>query len=657
MLASFTPGVRARFARSWRFAGSVFSIHYTHARASVSMVSARALDRRGTFAGKTNLSAVAVSLRVSLRVFVTKEEKTLLSMFFRAVFAALAALLSRIRPRSSSRRRGRRGRRILRRRRRNDYRSRPVWKRPVRRGDGTGERAAASGSPTRNAGSASPRLTSVQEARVSVERRSIAESNSALSEDSRTDQDRSPSTINLNRSPSAIELDCSPSAIELDRSPSTIELDRSPFDTDLDHSPSAIKQDHSPSAIDHSPSDTDQDHSPSVIIQDPSHSAIDHSPSDTDQDHSPSVIIQDPSHSAIDHSPSDTDQDHSPSTTGQDPSHSHFSHEDHFPSAINQDPSHSPVDQNSSLSAIDQDLSPPTTDSHLQSDTNQDHSPSNIDHNANSINSSASGETLENVKDLSSSNLLDRAKPAMFISDLTMTSCSSKDVSENEFVGHSAQSVTETITNIGKGKGKSLSSDAVKKSLGQEAPVLDVNVPCLSLNTVVILDTRTDKNSQGQVNDLPTRSATEIDDSSELSASEGQEVTKDTVVDNALSSTTNNEKCECGSVYHRAQRSGIALEDIRTTADGRTVMGLLLVRNDCYKKRVGARHSATGWANYQDTLAKWVESVEDGEFDRFEFRVEVPGGGGNYHMELAFFCNQYWDNNEGKNHVVSCTVF
>ena len=110
-----------------------------------------------------------------------------------------------------------------------------------------------------------------------------------------------------------------------------------------------------------------------------------------------------------------------------------------------------------------------------------------------------------------------------------------------------------------------------------------------------------------------------------------------------------------GNVFDRAEKNGIALEAIQMTVDGSAAVGTLLVRNDCYHKWVGGRHSTTGWASYQDTLAEWVESVEEGEFDRFEFHVEVPEQG-SFHMELAFFCNQYWDNNNGQNHVVSRTM-
>ena len=248
----------------------------------------------------------------------------------------------------------------------------------------------------------------------------------------------------------------------------------------------------------------------------------------------------------------------------------------------------------------------------------------------------------------------DNPRPAVFLSDLTLKSCSSKEVSEDGFVGQSAQSVSGTMT-TGEEKGVNFSSDVVEKVLGKkEAPLMDVDVPCYSLN-VVVLDTYSCREEESEVGDMLAPPTTETDTTSDESISASE-----TELDNAGSGNDGDvtvEKKVCGgSVYDRAQRDGIALEGIRSSFDGKAAVGTVLVRNDCFEKRVGVRHSSNGWASYQDTLTQWVETVMDGEFDRFQFRVEVPERG-DYHMELAFFCNQYWDNNGGKNHVVSCTMF
>ena len=171
--------------------------------------------------------------------------------------------------------------------------------------------------------------------------------------------------------------------------------------------------------------------------------------------------------------------------------------------------------------------------------------------------------------------------------------------------------------------------------------------------------------TDSQVQVVDSLSMTEMDivssDSFELLAADKDMSTCESSSEGSASDSTDGcgrskaRKKSRGDVFDRAEKNGIALEAIQMTVDGSAAVGTLLVRNDCYHKWVGGRHSTTGWASYQDTLAEWVESVEEGEFDRFEFHVEVPEQG-SFHMELAFFCNQYWDNNGGENHVVSRTM-
>ena len=108
-------------------------------------------------------------------------------------------------------------------------------------------------------------------------------------------------------------------------------------------------------------------------------------------------------------------------------------------------------------------------------------------------------------------------------------------------------------------------------------------------------------------------------------------------------------------IYDLANRNGIALEDIKKSTDGREVVATVLVLNECYVKHVGGRHSITGWTSYKDTLAQWVESVDMGKYDRFRLEINLEEVE-SYRMELALFCNQHWDNNEGRNHVVSYTA-
>ena len=109
-------------------------------------------------------------------------------------------------------------------------------------------------------------------------------------------------------------------------------------------------------------------------------------------------------------------------------------------------------------------------------------------------------------------------------------------------------------------------------------------------------------------------------------------------------------------VYQRVKCGGVVLEKMAMTPDGSAVVGSILVRNECYEKHVAVRHSSNGWKTFEDTPAEWVESVAGGIMDRFNFRVELPDG--SYSVEMAFSFNEkYWDNNDTKNYIVSCTIF
>ena len=111
-----------------------------------------------------------------------------------------------------------------------------------------------------------------------------------------------------------------------------------------------------------------------------------------------------------------------------------------------------------------------------------------------------------------------------------------------------------------------------------------------------------------------------------------------------------------GEVYDRAEKHGVALEDMRRSDDGSVLVGTIIVRNNNFEKVVGARHSLTGWATYTDTIGQWMETLEGEEFDRFQFSVNLPDKG-SYYMEIAFFYDYvYWDNNDRQNHVVYCKM-
>ena len=185
----------------------------------------------------------------------------------------------------------------------------------------------------------------------------------------------------------------------------------------------------------------------------------------------------------------------------------------------------------------------------------------------------------------------------------------------------------------------------------QNIPLLNLDVPCFSLTGVVFDDCTVDVDGHQETDD-------NCDDNSSSDSLEHNTPsmgTSSNTEDKTTKSATNDDIDELEALYERAQIRGIALEDVKCTHDGTAAVGTVLVRNECHEKHVGARHSSNSWASYHDTAAEWVETIEGGDFDRFKFNVNLPQG--RYHMELAFFCNQYWDNNNEKNHIISCTIF
>ena len=108
-------------------------------------------------------------------------------------------------------------------------------------------------------------------------------------------------------------------------------------------------------------------------------------------------------------------------------------------------------------------------------------------------------------------------------------------------------------------------------------------------------------------------------------------------------------------VFQRAQGNGVSLEEMERTQDGTALVGTVVVRNECYKKDVFVHHTSNAWQTYEDTLAKWMETLEGGTLDRFSFLVPLPEG--SYSIEFALSFNEKWDNNNGQNYSVTCTAF
>ena len=81
-----------------------------------------------------------------------------------------------------------------------------------------------------------------------------------------------------------------------------------------------------------------------------------------------------------------------------------------------------------------------------------------------------------------------------------------------------------------------------------------------------------------------------------------------------------------------------------------SITGYIRVANLSHVKRVAVRYTMDKWKNSSDVEAEWIESVEDGEMDRFIFTLPAPEEPGE--LSFAIRYNDYWDNNEEKNYAV-----
>ena len=86
-------------------------------------------------------------------------------------------------------------------------------------------------------------------------------------------------------------------------------------------------------------------------------------------------------------------------------------------------------------------------------------------------------------------------------------------------------------------------------------------------------------------------------------------------------------------IFETAREKGICLEDMELTEDGCGFEGTVVVRNDKFDKCVSARYTNNNWVTYQDILAEWMETIKEGEFDRFKFVIPV-GEEGDSKMEI-----------------------
>jgi len=98
----------------------------------------------------------------------------------------------------------------------------------------------------------------------------------------------------------------------------------------------------------------------------------------------------------------------------------------------------------------------------------------------------------------------------------------------------------------------------------------------------------------------------------------------------------------------RVFQKRVSLETVTVNTD--SITGYVRVANTSYVKRVAARYTMDKWKDYLEVEAEWIESVEDGEMDRFIFTLPalaLPG-----ELSFAVRYNDYWDNDEDRNYTI-----
>ncbi|KAF9521169.1 carbohydrate-binding module family 21 protein, partial [Hydnum rufescens UP504] len=104
----------------------------------------------------------------------------------------------------------------------------------------------------------------------------------------------------------------------------------------------------------------------------------------------------------------------------------------------------------------------------------------------------------------------------------------------------------------------------------------------------------------------------------------------------------------------------VRLEDLFLSDDARCVRGLVIVRNLAFVKWVAARFTMDRWQTTSEVTARYVGSLQDGAYDRFEFNIRLIDylskiWDRTLHLAIRYSCEGHaesWDSNSGQNYIV-----
>ncbi|KAL6308684.1 putative phosphatase regulatory subunit-domain-containing protein, partial [Sparassis latifolia] len=110
----------------------------------------------------------------------------------------------------------------------------------------------------------------------------------------------------------------------------------------------------------------------------------------------------------------------------------------------------------------------------------------------------------------------------------------------------------------------------------------------------------------------------------------------------------------------RVRKDGdVVLEELTLSQDGTAAHGRVRVRNIAFEKWVAVRFTFDWWQTTSEVTAKYFESLESGEFDRFTFTIRLNDMLARIEEKTLFLALRYrvvgqemWDNNDGSNYQV-----
>lgn len=113
----------------------------------------------------------------------------------------------------------------------------------------------------------------------------------------------------------------------------------------------------------------------------------------------------------------------------------------------------------------------------------------------------------------------------------------------------------------------------------------------------------------------------------------------------------------------KLEKNNVSLENV-ILKDLTSINGTIKARNIAFEKKIVVRVTYDGWKSFTDHDASYVKSIYGHEaFDTFQFNVAVPKAFDPIRQSVEFCVRyttneaEYWDNNSGKNYVVSTNVF